>query len=179
YLPMSSMFPYPKENWWGENYVYQINGFWCLPKFVASTVRVLNEFKPLPNDVILASFPKIGTTWLKSLLFSIINRSSKELLMKHNAHELVPTLEVQHFGRSESLCPITTDSTRLYSTHLSYQLLGKSILDSSNCRVVYITRNPKDTLVSMWHFTNKWKDAENGPWPLEEAIEKFVSPYNC
>ncbi|XP_059310168.1 cytosolic sulfotransferase 17-like [Lycium ferocissimum] len=166
----------PKEKWWGENNVCQMNGFWFLPKFVPNTVRVLNEFNPLPNDVILASFPKTGTTWLKSLLFSIINRSSKELLVKHNPHELVPTLEVQVFGRTES-SPIITDdldSRRLYSTHIPYQLLGKT-LDSSNCRVVYITRNPKDTLVSMWHFTNKWKDAEDGPWPLDEAIEKFCS----
>ncbi|XP_059310170.1 cytosolic sulfotransferase 17-like [Lycium ferocissimum] len=153
-----------------------MNGFWFLPKFVPNTVRVLNEFNPLPNDVILASFPKTGTTWLKSLLFSIINRSSKELLVKHNPHELVPTLEVQVFGKTES-SPIITDdldSRRLYSTHSPYQLLGKT-LDSSHCLVVYITRNPKDTLVSMWHFTNKWKDAEDAPWPLDEAIEKFCS----
>ncbi|OIT38822.1 cytosolic sulfotransferase 12 [Nicotiana attenuata] len=53
--------------------------------------------------------------------------------------------------------------------------LGGKTLDSSHCRVVYITRNPKDTLVSMWHFTNKWKNVEDGPWPLEEAIEKFCA----
>ncbi|CAN4086295.1 unnamed protein product [Withania somnifera] len=160
-----------KENWWGEKYVCQISGFWFLPKFVASTVRVLNEFKPLAEDVVLASFPKTGTTWLKSLLFSIKNRSSKESLGKHNPHELVPTLEVQVFGTTPITCE---DSRGLYSTHIPYQLLGKT-LDSSNCRVVYITRNPKDTLVSMWHFANKWKDAEDGSWPLEEAIEKFCS----
>ncbi|KAK6791419.1 hypothetical protein RDI58_010500 [Solanum bulbocastanum] len=169
----------PKENWWGKNYVCQINDFWFLPKFLPSTIRVLNEFKPLPNDVILASFPKTGTTWLKSLVFSIVNRSSKESLVKHNPHDLVPTLEVQVFGTTHQSSSITTHDeshlTRLYSTHIPYQLLGNTF-DSSNCRVVYITRNPKDTLVSMWHFTNKWKDADqDGPWHLEEAIEKFCS----
>ncbi|XP_049391602.1 cytosolic sulfotransferase 12-like [Solanum stenotomum] len=169
----------PKENWWGKNYVCQINDFWFLPKFLPSTIRVLNEFKPLPNDVILASFPKTGTTWLKSLVFSIVNRSSKESLVKHNPHDLVPTLEVQVFGTTHQSSSITTHdeshSTRLYSTHIPYQLLGNTF-HSSNCRVVYITRNPKDTLVSMWHFTNKWKDADqDGPWHLEEAIEKFCS----
>ena len=116
-----------KENWWGKNYVCQINDFWFLPKFVPSTIRVLNEFKPLPNDVILASFPKNGTTWLKSLVFSIINRSSKEssLLVKHNPHDLVPTLEVQVFGITRQYLDHEShhSSTRLYSTHIPYQLL--------------------------------------------------------
>ncbi|XP_009617518.1 cytosolic sulfotransferase 5-like [Nicotiana tomentosiformis] len=166
----------PKENWWRDNTVCQINGFWFLPKFVPSTFRVLNEFKPLNNDVILASFPKTGTTWLKSLLFSIIYRSSKESLVNHNPHELVPTLEVQVFGRTgpSPIAIDNIDSRRLFSTHIPYQLIGKT-LDSSDCRVVYITRNPKDTLVSMWHFTNKWKNVEDGPWPIEEAIEKFCA----
>ncbi|XP_059309695.1 cytosolic sulfotransferase 17-like [Lycium ferocissimum] len=167
----------PKENWWGDNYLNQINGVWFVPKFVPSILRVLNEFKPLSNDVILASFPKTGTTWLKSLLFSIINRSSKESLVDNHPHELVPSLEMQVFEKYESY-PLVTDndldSRRLFSTHIPYQLPGKA-LDSANCRVVYITRKPKDTLVSMWDFTNKWKAAEKGSWNLEEAIEKFCS----
>ncbi|XP_027772372.1 cytosolic sulfotransferase 12-like [Solanum pennellii] len=60
-------------------------------------------------------------------------------------------------------------------TRLMRELL-RNTFDSSNCRVVYITRNPKDTLVSMWHFTNKWKAVDqDGPWHIEEAIEKFCS----
>ncbi|XP_027772360.1 cytosolic sulfotransferase 12-like [Solanum pennellii] len=30
----------------------------------------------------------------------------------------------------------------------------------------------------MWHFTNKWKDVDqDGPWHIEEAIEKFCSGF--
>lgn len=161
----------PKENWWGDDYLYQVGGFWLLPQFVQSIFRVIKHFKPLPNDIILASFPKTGTTWLKSVIFSIIHRSSKHRLAMAHPHELVPTLEVQVYTTS-SEPSYTNQSTRIFSTHIPYQLLSET-LDLSECRVVYMTRNPKDTLVSTWHFVNKWKKAIDDPWPLETATDKF------
>nr|GMC70019.1 cytosolic sulfotransferase 17-like [Ipomoea batatas]GME05082.1 cytosolic sulfotransferase 17-like [Ipomoea batatas] len=135
------------------------------------------EFNPHPSDVILGSYPKTGTTWLKSLLYSIINRSSLDSLVKNNPHDLVPYLEVQVYGDQESsessIHLLSEDTTRLFHTHIPYQLLGK-ILESSGCRVVYVARNPKDTLNSLWHFANKWKMAEEASWELEEAVEKFL-----
>lgn len=126
--------------------------------------RVLNEFKPLPNDVILTSFPKTGITWLKSLLFSIIHRSSNNesySLINQHPHDLVPTLEFQGFPPNNSSDPTRR---RIFGTHIPYQLLGKTLYNSSNnnnlCQVVYITRNPKDTLISLWHFINKTKGAK-------------------
>nr|GMD10880.1 cytosolic sulfotransferase 17-like [Ipomoea batatas] len=40
--------------------------------------------------------------------------------------------------------------------------------------LLWLMRNPKDTLNSLWHFANKWKMAEEAPWELEEAVEKFL-----
>ncbi|KAH6780573.1 hypothetical protein C2S52_011810 [Perilla frutescens var. hirtella] len=167
----------PKENWWGDDYLYKVGGFWVLPQFVESIYRVIKHFKPLPNDIILASFPKTGTTWLKSLIFSIMNRSSKHHLSTNHPHELVPTLEVQVYTTTtQTQTPSITDheSSRIFSTHIPYQLLSET-LDSSECRIVYVTRNPKDTLISTWHFVNKWKKAMDEPWPLETATEKFCN----
>ncbi|XP_019167731.1 PREDICTED: cytosolic sulfotransferase 17-like [Ipomoea nil] len=168
-----------EEKWWGDNHLQQINGFWFMPLIIPRIHRVLAEFKPRPTDVILGSFPKTGTTWLKSLLYSIINRSSLDSLVNNNPHDLVPFLEIQVYGDHESSDSSThlsssEDTTRIFSTHIPYQLLGKT-LESSGCRVVYVARNPKDTLNSLWHFANKWKMAEESPWELEEAVEKFVS----
>ncbi|XP_031130121.1 cytosolic sulfotransferase 15-like [Ipomoea triloba] len=166
-----------EEKWWGDKHLEQINGFWFMPRYIPIIHRVLAEFNPRPSDVILSSFPKTGTTWLKSLLYSIINRSSLHSLVNNNPHDLVPCLEVQVYGDQESSDSPThlssEDTTTLFHTHIPYQLLGKT-LESSGCRVVYVARNPKDTLNSFWHFANKWKMAEEAPWELEEAVEKFL-----
>ncbi|KAK4397976.1 Cytosolic sulfotransferase 5 [Sesamum angolense] len=159
--------------WWGDDCLRHVDGFWLLPQFVEPIDRVIKHFRPLPSDIILASLPKTGTTWLKSLLFAIVHRSSKHRLAMKNPHELVPTLEVQVYTASDE--PLTTNpcsTHRIFSTHIPYQLLAET-LDSSDCRIVYVTRNPKDTLVSTWHFVNKWKKAEKEPWPLEVAADKF------
>ncbi|MCD9645171.1 hypothetical protein HAX54_033893 [Datura stramonium] len=182
-----SSLPLPKEKLWGDVYLNEINGFWYFPEYVPNIVRVVNEFKPLSNDVILASFPKTGTTWLKSLLFSILyrrsNYSKEKSLVNYNPHDFVPFLEFQVFGGTSTskssassswILNSSSNIPRLFGAHIPYQLLGKTTLDVP--RVVYIKRNPKDMLVSMWHFVNKMKIAEDqSVWRLEEAVESFCS----
>ncbi|KAL0301893.1 UNVERIFIED_CONTAM: Cytosolic sulfotransferase 16 [Sesamum radiatum] len=81
-LELSSL---PKEKWWGDDeYLFQLGGFWHLPQLIHGVHGVINHFQPLPSDIILASFPKTGTTWLKALLYSIVNRSSKHRLTVEN-----------------------------------------------------------------------------------------------
>lgn len=43
---------------------------------------------------------------------------------------------------------------RLFGTHIPYPSLAKSIKES-NCKIIYICRNPFDTFVSNWIFLNK------------------------
>ncbi|CAI0544335.1 unnamed protein product [Linum tenue] len=60
---------------------------------------------------------------------------------------------------------------RLFHTHLPYTNLPESVA-RSRCKLVYVARNPEDTVVSMWHFYNKFHRAE---FPLERAVESFCS----
>jgi estrone sulfotransferase len=34
------------------------------------------QFQPCHNDILLATHPKCGTTWLEALAFMVINRST-------------------------------------------------------------------------------------------------------
>ncbi|KAK4420505.1 Cytosolic sulfotransferase 5 [Sesamum alatum] len=183
-LELSSL---PREKWWGDHYLFQHGGFWLMPESIQGVNRVAKHFRPLPSDVILASYPKTGTTWLKALLYSIVNRSYKHRLTVENPHSLVPFLEffdiygTPPYESTTVVDPLSdiNHSRRIFSTHMPYQLLAKT-LNSSDCHVVYVTRNPKDTLVSSWHFVNKWDEAREEPWPFEVAVEKFcrgVTPY--
>ncbi|KAL2522992.1 Cytosolic sulfotransferase 5 [Forsythia ovata] len=165
--------PIEKQKWFSDEFLCRFRGFWIWSPYLEPTKKVVEDFKPLPSDVILASFPKTGTTWLKALLYSIIFRSSKEksLLFNH-PHELIPSLETKLYleeSNGKNL-EFTDHKVRILGTHIPYQIIG-DVLNSSDCKIVYVTRNPKDSLASLWHFVQKAKKFEEDPW-TEESLKR-------
>ncbi|MCE3216590.1 hypothetical protein HAX54_007075 [Datura stramonium] len=139
-------------------------------------------FKADPDDVLLASSMKTGSTWLKALCFCIMqgNKEEEDLLVKDNPHFHVPIIEAVNYFTNTPADPYTMSSPRLLHTHIPYSLLSDSIKNSDNYKIIYIARNPKDTLISMWHFFNYTSGYLEDPFPLEKAVECFcnrVHPY--
>ncbi|KAK2972904.1 hypothetical protein RJ640_026656 [Escallonia rubra] len=159
--------------------LFQYRGFWYTPNFLGGVILAQQQFKVQPNDIILCSAPKTGTTWLKALGFAIMNRaclddSTKNPLLVTMPHECVPYLEVDFFQRKTTQYP----ELPLLATHLPYTSLPESIA-SLGCELVYICREPKDVFVSLWHFIGNVKAKGNEKFPLEKAFDLFcqgISP---
>ncbi|CAL5005899.1 unnamed protein product [Urochloa decumbens] len=158
-------------------------GFW-LPEITLQCLpQVHARFDLGPTDVLIASFPKCGTTWLKSLCFAAARRSSHpppldlaaggdHPLLLRNSHDCVrfiDTLQFLQAGDDGNAPP----QPRLLGTHLPYSLLPARATGadgSAGCRIVYITRDPKDTLVSLFHFNSGVVMSGAGaPAPAPEA----------
>ena len=45
-------------------------------------------------------------------------------------------------------------SPRIIKTHLPLQLLPPSVLQTPSVKIIYVTRNPRDVAVSLYHFMN-------------------------
>ncbi|KAL9234316.1 hypothetical protein vseg_009200 [Gypsophila vaccaria] len=162
-------------------------GFWCpdFSNYLASIIAFQRHFQAHDTDLIVASFPKTGTTWLKSLLFSVINRekygTKQSPLLSSHPHELVYRLEVDVYGNAFDYprpCHLKDlPSPRLLHTHLPYSMLPESI-KCSDCKVIYISRNPMDVLVSGWYFftsaLKKSKGEDFEGFNLEEYVEDFI-----
>ncbi|XP_065857402.1 cytosolic sulfotransferase 15-like [Euphorbia lathyris] len=129
-------------------------GFWCPTMAIDGISSFQKSFQAQDTDIIIASNPKSGTTWLKALIFSITNRtqytSLNTPLLTTNPHVLLPFLEYHLFV--DNLNPDLTDmpSPRFISSHFPFLALPESI-KQSNCRIIYICRNPFDSAVSLWH----------------------------
>nr|GMD37500.1 flavonol sulfotransferase-like [Ipomoea batatas] len=155
--------------------IHLLNGFWYPTWVIHGLLALQQHFKPHPNDVLLASYPKSGTTWLKALLFSILNRAifnhddMMHPLLNSNPHELVPWLET--YASTNRTNPRPPESF-LFHTHLAYSSLPEQIR-SSSCRIVYVFRDPKDVLVSYWHFLDKLRPKDSSSIPLQEAFNQF------
>ncbi|KAL6859142.1 hypothetical protein ACP4OV_018144 [Aristida adscensionis] len=158
-------------------------GFWLPEARLLSLPQVHAHFHLGPSDVLLASVPKSGTTWLKALCFATARRSlhspfdaAAHPLLRTNSHDCVKSMDLLRF-----LDAYDSESPRIVSTHLPYSLLpSRAMADDGGCRIVHVSRDPKDTLVSTWHFAGKAVHTGSGdgvqappPLAFEEAFELY------
>lgn len=152
--------------------------YMALPVMVSSMVAQ-RSFEARHTDVLLATIPKSGTTWVKALLYAAAHRTEDRSsvlgqLASHNAHELVPFLEIRVYIKDQIPDLSSLPMPRLFATHIPAGSLPPSVV-SSGSKVVYLCRDPKDCFVSLWHFTNKL-----APWGIDEALDRFcngVTPF--
>ncbi|XP_062230329.1 cytosolic sulfotransferase 8-like [Phragmites australis] len=132
--------------------------FWFDPELLKSVQLVRARFVPRPDDTILATFPKCGTTWLKALAFAITSRSrhtfARHPLLTRHPPDVVPFLELPNWQIRPAAELEAIPSPRLLATHMPLSLLPESVT-TVGCRLVYVCREPKDAFVSKWHFENK------------------------
>ncbi|XP_020084918.1 cytosolic sulfotransferase 14-like [Ananas comosus] len=171
--------------------LYRYNGWYASLPPMVGVMAAGRHFKAQPSNVLLATLPKSDTTWLKSLLFATVHSmlypvddNSCHPFTFHNPHECVPFLEYQVYVDNQIPNLDAIPSPRLFATHMPFQLLPKSMTDSS-CRIVYLSRDPTDNFTSfftsVWHFSNNLREKEKiEPWSLDEAVDYFcngVSPF--
>ncbi|KAF3581537.1 hypothetical protein DY000_02031744, partial [Brassica cretica] len=86
-------------------------------------------------------YPKSGTTWLKALTVALLERSKS-----HSSYDDHPLLYDNPHG-------IFSASRRLLSTHMPLHAMHETLKHSS-CKIVYVCRDVKDTLISLERFCN-------------------------
>ncbi|KMT20768.1 hypothetical protein BVRB_1g007350 isoform B [Beta vulgaris subsp. vulgaris] len=164
---------------------YQDCWYVNFPGLFRNVLTFQKHFVAQDTDIIITSIPKTGSTWLKSLLFATVNRANhtteQSLLLKHHPQELVYALESDvysqafEYPRPQHLKEL--QPPRLLSTHLPYTSLPDSI-KTSKCKILYICRNPLDTLVSVYFFYLEFlkkflKEEEYVTPPFEDFFEDF------
>ncbi|KAJ1388190.1 Sulfotransferase domain [Sesbania bispinosa] len=107
----------PREKGWHTPYLYQFQGIWIHLKVIQAIDTFQKHFQAKDSDVIVATLPKSGTTWLKALTFAIVHRqhfptSENHPLLTFNPHQLVPFFEFAIYGDIHDQIPHLSNMTQ-------------------------------------------------------------------
>ena len=116
------------------------------------------NLRVFPDDVFLVSYPKSGNTWTRFLIANLVYAE------KHpdfsNINDLIPDPEGLAKRRLDNL-----PRPRYIKSHQYF--------DPRFPKVIYIVRDPRDVVLSEYHFDIK-RRAIAEDFPLEQFVSRFV-----
>ncbi|KAM3599071.1 uncharacterized protein V6R79_026348 [Siganus canaliculatus] len=150
-----------------SDYLYRYKNF-NFPKgfTTAEHIDSLQSFEVRDSDIFLVTYLKSGTIWTQQIIISICELAGG-LNEYANNLEQMPWLEFLDGQQDYSLRP----SPRLFTSHLTPALLPPGLRDRK-AKIIYVMRNPKDNIVSYFHFCVASSDLET-----PETFEHFLEDY--
>ncbi|XP_055913382.1 sulfotransferase 1B1-like [Eupeodes corollae] len=145
----------------------------CMPIEYKNKAEAFANFEVRQDDIWVVTYPKCGTTWTQEMTWMLAH----DLNFKES--NSVDIAERSIFFEMEGLVPTDTcesfellsnqKSPRVIKTHLPIGLLPRDIW-RKKCKIIYTSRDPKDTLVSFfYHF--------NGATQYKGSIEEFAEQF--
>lgn len=142
--------------------------------FAQNLEEITDNFQAREDDLVIATYPKSGTTWMSEIVDLILNDGDIEKSRRDAIFRKVPMLEFRVPGEVPPGSEIleTVPSPRVIKTHLPVRLFPKSLWDK-DVKIIYVARNPKDVAVSFFHF-DKMNQLHPDPGTWEEYVERFI-----
>ncbi|KAM9426172.1 cytosolic sulfotransferase 3-like [Pholidichthys leucotaenia] len=154
--------------------IFDFHGVAMTHYFTGNWDNVQN-FQARPDDILIATYPKAGTTWVSYILDLLyFEKTWKERQATIPIYNRVPFLEIYFpdLETGKDLADNLPTSPRLIKTHFPVQFVPKSFWEQ-NCRVVYVARNAKDNMVSYFHF-NRMDKGQPDPGDWNDFFQQFI-----
>ena len=103
-------------------------------------------YQPQPNDLFITPADKFSATWLQQIVHSLRTQGDMDF---DDISQVIPWLEMAHRLGLNIHAP-QGGGFQAFKSHLSWQNIPKG------GRYIVAFRDPKDVLVSMYHFLNGW-----------------------
>ncbi|XP_070766190.1 cytosolic sulfotransferase 2-like isoform X2 [Enoplosus armatus] len=154
--------------------VFDFHGV-SMTKYFTDNWDNIQNFKARPDDILIVTYPKAGTTWVSYILDLLyFGQTCPERQTSIPLHERVPFLEISQpsLPTGKDLADQLTTTPRLIKTHLPVQFIPKSFWEQ-NSRIVYVARNAKDNAVSYFYF-GRMNNAQPEPGDWSTFLQDFM-----
>ncbi|XP_029282099.1 sulfotransferase 6B1-like [Cottoperca gobio] len=150
-----------------EEKLYKYNGV-LYPLLMCPEVnlKALENFRAREDDIMLVAYPKCGFNWMVEVVRKIIEEATGMEMDRW-----IPPL-IEFFGPDVLKVMEETPSPRFLGTHLHPDNLPASF-EEKKTKMLVLFRNPKDTLVSFYHFSNNYPIIPSESW--ESFYSHFLS----
>ncbi|GBM26438.1 hypothetical protein AVEN_68377-1 [Araneus ventricosus] len=125
--------------------------FQNVPWFKKENIQNNMDYVPQNDDIIIASYPRTGTNWLRNIVLQITSKGMSFPYFPsfndcfYREVSFMEMIEPEAIGKMKGL--------RIYKNHYPYDMVQKN----RKSKVLYIYRNPEDTLVSCYHFFQSFR----------------------
>ncbi|XP_061765446.1 sulfotransferase 1C1-like [Nerophis ophidion] len=145
-----------------------------LMNHIANNFDAIWDFCPDSSDLLIATYPKAGTTWTQEIVDLLLHNGDAELCKRAPIAVRSPFLEICSPPPIPSGLELLNkmDPPRIIKTHLPFQLVPIGFWENK-CKVIYVARNAKDNLVSYFHF-DQMNLTQPDPGPWEGYVHKFM-----
>src|ERR1700737_4626987 len=127
-------------------------------QYILGLDKAGNGFTVFPDDIFIVSYPKSGNTWTRFLIGNLVYPEGVDF---SNINQLVPDPEDLSKRVLKRL-----PRPRILKSHQPF--------DPRYGRVICIVRDPRDVVLSEYHFEIKQTFVEEG-FPIERHVARFVT----
>ncbi|XP_024597378.1 estrogen sulfotransferase isoform X2 [Neophocaena asiaeorientalis asiaeorientalis] len=154
------------------DYFGRIHGILLYKEFIQYWHDV-EAFEARPDDLVIVTYPKSGTTWVSEIVYMIYTEGDVEKCKEDAIFNRIPYLECRTEKVMNGVKQLKQmASPRIVKSHLPPELLPASFWEK-NCKIIYVCRNAKDVVVSYYYFF-LMVTANPDPGSFQDFVEKFM-----
>ena len=138
---------------------------------------ILANFKPRPDDVLITTAPKAGTTWMQNILHQLRSGGDPDF---ERIDQVVPWLELPRDNMTHEQVLQQYEampSPRIFKTHCTYEQTP----GTDTVRIILSSRDPRDCMVSFYHHVMDMTDeareqsGHGNMKTLDDVFERWMS----